>query len=564
MISLEDSNPFSPSSGGVTFVGRTILVSSRGSASGQRENWTYHCLTIQQALSVAQAGDTIVIAPGTYNCNSNIALDGVSFTTLGPVVLNYTGNNFLFDLAGFSLPFVLDGDFTIVIGEDGAGCFNLPSPIAFRCRYSLIDLSGGFGFRIEGNAWPDIYIQGDVIQRLPDSESFWIACSNTMVNVISNLTVLDDTRGVYLAGLGLRMSWSGNIINTSTDPLTYLVFVASVSSATFSGSLQTTFVGKCLQIDGSGGSVTVSGFIRGAVLDTVSSFNENGLASLYLGGELYGGYLGQGKLKTVLSGDCSGIIVLSSPNSYVTLNGNFTRAAFQCFDVSAGYLIVNGDCVRTTPLPSSVTGTGKVDINGRWMVDVPAYLNFKGMIYLGDSGILRLSGSLANYAVGIATSVIHYVSGTLILHGCSLHVDGGSPPIVCPLASSPLPVLVYGCVENVDSISPKAQVLDISIDTDTDPKYGVILDGNPYTYTTNPGDTTSDIATAMGALIAVDVAYVVTVLANVITVTAAVPGVAIAYAPDFGTLTISDVVINHAGITNLITGTVIITDPDVV
>lgn len=564
MISLEDSNPFSPSSGGITFIGRTILVSSRGSASGQRENWTYHCLTIQQALSIAQAGDTIVIAPGTYTCTSNIALDGVSFTTLGPVVLDYTGNNFLFDLAGFTLPFVVDGDFTFVIGANGAGCFNLPTPISFRCRYSLIDLSGGFGFRIEGNAWPDIFIQGDVIQRAVGSEAFFIACSQSMVNVVSNLVVLDDTAGVYCAGLGLRVSWAGNIVNTSTDPLTFLVKIASVSSASFTGTLQTTFVGKCLNVDGDGGSVTVNGFVRGAVLDTISGYNENSLSSLTLNGELYGGYIGQGKLRAVLNGNCPGIIVLSNPNCYVTLNGNFTRAAFGCFSVSAGTLVINGDLDRITPLPSDVTGTGKVYINGNWFSDVPQYLLYKGMIYLGDSGVLRLSGAMGNSAVGIATSIIHYVSGTLILHGCSLHVDGGSPPIICPNSSTPLPVLVYGCVENVDSVSPIAQVFHVVIDTDTDPKYGVDFDGNSFLYNTLPGDTTSDIATALGADIATNPAYLVSVLANDITVTAAVAGTPIIYSISFGSITITDQVINHAGLTNLITGTVIVTDPDVV
>lgn len=564
MISLEKNNPSNPSGGGATFIGRTILVSSLGSALGQRENWSRHFATIQQAVSVAQDGDTIVIAPGTYTVGSNIAVDGVSFVTLGPVIIQYTGNNFLFDLAGFTKPFVLDGDFTLVIGEDGAGCFNLSDPIEFRCRYSLIDLSGGFAFRIEGSAYPDIYIQGDVLQRVSGSVAFFIACSQSMVNVVSNLVVEDDTAGVYCAGLGLRVSWAGNIVNTSTDPLTFLITIASVSSASFTGTLQTTFVGKCLNIDGDGGSVTVNGFVRGAVLDTVSGYNENSLSSLTLNGELYGGYIGQGKLRTVLNGNCPGIIILSNPNSYVTLNGNFTRAAFGCFSVSAGTLVVNGDLDRITPLPSDVTGTGKVYINGNWFSDVPQYLLYKGMIYLGDSGVLRLSGAMGNAAVGIATSVVHYVSGTLILHGCSLHVDGGSPPIICPNSSTPLPVLVYGCVENVDSVAPIAQVFHIVINTDTDPKYGVDLDAASYLYNTLPGDTTSDIATALGADIATNAAYVVSVLGNDITVTAAVPGTPIIYSPAFGDLTISDQVVNHAGLTNIITGTAIITDPDVI
>lgn len=560
MISLDSTNPANPGTGGAaTLVGRTLLVSSLGTAAGVRENWTNHFNSIPAAVTAAQSGDVIVIAPGTYSVSTNIAKNGVSYRSFGSVTIEYSGSSFLFNCAGFTDGLTVDGMFTFRIQAPGLGCFNLTTAFAFSARWDVIRLESGQAFNIESSSWPTLMLTGDIYSS-SSVEAVNVACGATEINFFGNLLQSTNSVGVSVVGTGLLFTWTGNMRTWFASNTEVLLYVGGAETVTINGNIEADFVGKAIRLAAAGASVVVNGFIRGAVTDVTNNVNENNLNSFVCTGEFYGAYFGSGQCRAVFSGNVPGLFQITSADSHVTVNGNFTRGGWQAFDISAGVLVVNGDLDRTDPLPSSITG-GLVSLNGNWVSSQAQYLNIKGQIYLG-AGTLRLSAAMQNTGTGPGSSCVHYEGGILILQGSSMFVSGDSPPIISTLGSSPIDVRVYGDVENIDSVAPRAQEYTYTIVNALGALYEISLDATPYAYVPAPGDTVNLIAAGLAALIT-DPAFNVAVLANVITVQAVVPGTLFVDGIVAGAITRAVVSHNHVGLNNVVTGTVIITDPDV-
>src|SRR5262245_55683561 len=82
-------------------VGNFIMVSKVGNdATGTREDFVFHFLTIGAALAIAQPGDIIVVQPGTYNESLTLNVNGVTIYFEYGATLTNSGDLltiFLFD-----------------------------------------------------------------------------------------------------------------------------------------------------------------------------------------------------------------------------------------------------------------------------------------------------------------------------------------------------------------------------------------------------------------------------------------------------------------------------------
>lgn len=87
-------------------IGRTLFVSSLGvDATAVREDFVFHFLTLDAALTAAQSGDLIVLYPGAYTCSNPLGLSVVSeLTIFAHPGVSITGAPLFVDfLEGFTL-----------------------------------------------------------------------------------------------------------------------------------------------------------------------------------------------------------------------------------------------------------------------------------------------------------------------------------------------------------------------------------------------------------------------------------------------------------------------------
>jgi len=106
-------------SGGLTpdtEVGKTLFVSSKGTTAfngAARENLTTHFSTMAEAVSVAQAGDTIVVY-GDQSASSNLHKAGVKWSFVGSPTITLSGSGQWSDSSGAS-DIIIEGEANIVL-----------------------------------------------------------------------------------------------------------------------------------------------------------------------------------------------------------------------------------------------------------------------------------------------------------------------------------------------------------------------------------------------------------------------------------------------------------------
>jgi phage tail sheath gpL-like len=186
-----------------------------------------------------------------------------------------------------------------------------------------------------------------------------------------------------------------------------------------------------------------------------------------------------------------------------------------------------------------------------------------GMIQL-SGGMLRLGAVCQNNDNSTGATCIDYKGGSLVLHGASLATANSNNPCILTV-NSVLNVRVYGCVENNNSTNARPRITEFVVTADTDPVYSIDVNGTVYSYTPSPGDSVSVIAAGLAAAI-VSGAVVQPVPASGATgtLTAATAGVNFSVTVIAGSITLSDVQLNNSGLNNLIGGTVIVVDADVI
>lgn len=107
-------------------VGNTLFVSKTGTdATGARQNFAKHYLTVAAAITAASSGDTIVIYPGTYTENIT-SKDGVKFYLLENAIINglVTIGNGTHRIGGMGT-FTGNGDHCISITGNGSSDVSL-------------------------------------------------------------------------------------------------------------------------------------------------------------------------------------------------------------------------------------------------------------------------------------------------------------------------------------------------------------------------------------------------------------------------------------------------------
>lgn len=549
-----------------TRIGGTVWVSSLGNdATGQRNNVTRHFLTIPAAVAAAQAGDVVMIAPGAYTVSGNIAKDDLVYQTLGVASITYTGSGFLFDTSGFASGITIDGDFVLINQPGGNGVINIDDDSTRNIRFLTIECYSGYGIRIVGALTTNpVTIRGNIFTRNADG-AVWISKSGAKILYYGSVTSEEsNSYPVQINGSKSVFLLNGDFVHELDIPT---MRVGEVQDLVVNGTIRSTYTDSpspALTIYDNGGRIVVNGSVQGGVSDITYNVNVQNENTFTLNGNLYGKYIGDGYCKATLNGEVVISVVLSNANAAVTVNGPFTRLLWAPFEVSFGRLVINGPLLRTGNIfPASISG-GEVYINADWSAQVDPYAEVAfGMIRM-TGGQLRLGGAFTNTSTDTRAAIVEIASPSaeLILHGASLKTTS-CVPINAPELYGPAQVRVYGGVCNVDFFVLQQQVREFTV-TAAAVGQGYVIDinGSGYApYVATGGDTPSTIATAIAALIT-DPDVTVSVVGPVVTVTANVAGVPYTSAVT-GPISTYNSVLNYPGIDNIITGTDLIQDPDV-
>lgn len=549
-----------------TRIGGTVWVSSLGNdATGERNNLTRHFLTIPAAVAAAQAGDVVMIAPGAYTVSGNIAKDDLVYQTLGVASITYTGTDFLFDTSGLNAGITIDGDFVLINQAGSSGVININDDSTRNIRFLTIECYAGYGIRIVGALTTNpVTIRGNIFSSEADG-ALLIDKSGAKILYYGSVTSEEsNSYPVQIRGSQSVFLLNGDFVHELGIPT---MRVGEVKDLVVNGAIRSTYAytpTPALTIYENGGRIVVNGSVEGGVSDTTNNVNVQFENTFTLNGNLYGKYIGQGYCKATLNGEIVNSVVLDSADSAVTVNGPFTRLLWAAFEVYFGKLVINGPLLRTGNLfPSTISG-GEVYLNADWSARVDPYgeVSF-GMIRM-TGGTLRLGGAFTNTSTDPRAAIVEIASGesVLILHGASLKTDS-CVPINAPLLNVPAAIRVYGGVCNINYTPLQAQVREFTVTAATvGQDYVIDINGSAYApYTAIGGDTPTTIAAAIAALIT-DPNVTVGAAGPVVTVTANVAGTPFTSATT-GPIDTYNSVLNYPGINNLIAGTDLIQDSDV-
>lgn len=143
--------------------GCTYYVSGNGDDSNSGLSWSEAFATISHALSIAQDGDTIVVADGTY-CEHDLDFAGkrihlksqggaancvIDCQGAGRAFYFHSGETANSIVEGFT---ILNGDVTSVNGEGGAICCDFGSPTIRGCVFSGNAAALGGAINCEGSS----------------------------------------------------------------------------------------------------------------------------------------------------------------------------------------------------------------------------------------------------------------------------------------------------------------------------------------------------------------------------------------------------------------------------
>ena len=143
--------------------GCTYYVSGNGDDSNSGLSWSEAFATISHALSIAQDGDTIVVADGTY-CEHDLDFAGkrihlksqggaancvIDCQGAGRAFYFHSGETANSIVEGFT---ILNGDVTSVNGEGGAICCDFGSPTIRGCVFSGNAAARGGAINCEGSS----------------------------------------------------------------------------------------------------------------------------------------------------------------------------------------------------------------------------------------------------------------------------------------------------------------------------------------------------------------------------------------------------------------------------
>lgn len=553
-----------PPAGVALFVGRTLLVSSRGQAAlAARENWTLHFTTIDAAYAASQDGDVIIIAPGTYNIDFNMVAENLTYNTLGKVIINYNGFGYPMELDNTISAFVLDGDFEFNM-QGGLGLLhmdNTGNDVYFR--WTRANVFQRTAIEILGPYTKDLTIRGDIYQT-----SFENAIYHTgnpcRVNFYGNVVIEGDINqpAVYVSGNYADLNFFGNITvygNTNV----YALQVANGRSVNIYGDVVNDGYGNALWITGNGGNINILGKITGDVLDDSTAQNIQYQNDLTVNGIMEGRVYAAGKAIMVFNGDVTRTIFSTSKDNHITVYGNFTRVGEPAFTHTDGTLIIYGSFKRANAQPSSQTG-GTIYLNGEWIDSAGEYLQVHGLIYHAN-GTMFVCGRVVNTSASAIGHGIEHDAGDLVMKGGSIVATAATAfPIWCngvrnlKIYDGFVNRAVFVDVRQIWRLNVTAAVVGYS--------YQVTLNGTTYgPYVAVGGDTPTSIAGHLFTLIGAPPAVAVANIGGgTLEFTANVAGVPFTLVGTVVNETVTFVQDNQKTPTNLITGTTLIVDIDVV
>ncbi len=226
-------------------IGNTLVVSKLGSdATGARNNWDKHYLSVTAAITAAQSGDTVYVFPGTFTITTSIQKDGVTVHLFDGAIIQATSGSVINITT--NITFSVDGNGVLTstgnnhcVIQNSAG-----SILSIRCKKILTTVTNGVAANIlsgtllrmdvsqETSCTPNgqyaMTIRGS-IDAIVNCPLFTDDCVNDIDRTVNATTVtltnLNADAKVYVNTTRIQGRTSGKTLNLSNIASGAKVFV---------------------------------------------------------------------------------------------------------------------------------------------------------------------------------------------------------------------------------------------------------------------------------------------------------------------------------------------------
>jgi hypothetical protein len=435
--------------------------------------------TPTRAYELAVPGDTIAFLPGLYYMTSNIAKNGVAYTTFGGKALLVTGGFSLFDyesLEDASSDIVIDGDFEFSHGGEAVFKFkDSPTPRRYRIRWSYAFVQAGTLIRM-----PSVLASGIFEGNMEISSGCTapaIECVDTLMTTgagVINLTIVNDSHYTH----AIKPWFSGFRFNISYIGAEYGLFAQPIG-------------------EGSDNNVFVLNIKQGLSCTTYLSTGEysvtiqGGLVFLYQGSINLNARLNSCELHISEQTSCKVTAVANSVTIYndlpkmLKLDGVWHNTIYNSntqspcvmegefydlqFNTSSGDLKIKGYVKLTEDNSILVGNTDTLEVIGKIVGNAPE------VIRLAEDGSAIISGYIKQLAIDRPAIVFVPEEYTIALTLKNAIIQSGNASQESVLAEAPVTVSlrIYGKSYSNKPIGGNAPVNylvgsvdDLVVDTD--------------------------------------------------------------------------------------------------
>jgi len=358
-----------------------------------------------KAHELAVAGDTIAFLPGSYTVNTNIARNGVAYTTFGGKarITVDQDNVFLFDYTVLDeslLPVSITGDFDFTVNAAGGGIFKLGknfSEQSYTIRWSLATQSTGvfmrMPFRIssasfEGNIVIEESSPGGAIVCDPNG----CTGTGTFRLSINNKSTASYAILPYFSGFTFIVDYKGTTFGLFSAPLgagsDNNKYVLNIKQANPCATVLDT---GDYDVSCNGGTLVVFNASKISIKARLNSCTFNAGPGTYVS----------------LLASASNVHIINDQVSCFELKGIWTSCSYSRtstslailsgefynlqFLTSAGILKINGYVRLTDDTFLEVDGNEYLEVNGKLIGNIAG-----GVIKLGQTSPVIITGQVKN------------------------------------------------------------------------------------------------------------------------------------------------------------------------
>lgn len=359
--------------------------------------------TPARAFELAAPGDTIAFLPGLYYMNSNIAKNGVAYTTFGGMALLVTGGFNLFDyesLEDASSDIVIDGDFEFSHGGETVFKFkDSPTPRRYRIRWSHAFVQAGTFIRM-----PAVLATG----TFEGSIEIAFGCSTPAIEFVEtamttgagvmNLIIVNNSHYAH----AIKPWFSGFRLNISYIGSEYGLFAQPIGA----GSDNNIFVLNIRQ------GITCTTYLCAG---EYSGIIQGGLIFLHQGGIILNARLSDCELhvsqqtSSKVTAIATGVTIFNDLPEMLMLDGVWSNSIYHSntespcimqgqfhnlqFNTSVGRLKITGYVKLIEDNSAPVRTTDILEVTGKLVANAPE------VIQLAENGSAIISGCIKQLAI---------------------------------------------------------------------------------------------------------------------------------------------------------------------